>query len=134
VSGAPHSAQNLARGSVSAPHRGQRGVKEVPHSMQNLAPSGVSVSQRGQRIARLSDAVVQAVGARTGTSPSACPSSRCLGWCVSTPDLAPCQAKSTKGLRALRWRGVEVRPERSRPVWSRESATTLSPSGFRSAA
>jgi hypothetical protein len=69
VSGVPHSPQNLARGSTSAPHWGQRTLKGVPHSMQNLVPLGVSASQRGQCMGTPSGTAVERLGcARTHVS------------------------------------------------------------------
>ena len=48
--GAAHSAQNLAPGGFSKPHRSHRRLNGDAHWMQNFAPSGFSAEQFRQRI------------------------------------------------------------------------------------
>src|SRR6266446_1497628 len=50
IRAAAHSAQNLAPGGFSKPHRSHRRLNGDAHWMQNFAPSGFSAEQFRQRI------------------------------------------------------------------------------------
>src|SRR5262245_52295123 len=72
--------------------------------MQNLLSSRWSDSQHGQRMVAPSCTAVRAAGSRVARRPVARPGDARGRWCVSTPELARCQAKNMRRLEMLEWR------------------------------